>query len=126
MRRIWDNRILNARDDSVSCIPGARSAAASPDLFSQDMMRQLSQRESGIRSTLPGTRFAGMVLRLEIDGFEAGYGVDAGEPSVILIPATANDAVFGRAVSRNTAHVRRLEHPDGRSDAVIVTDRRKQ
>lgn len=89
---IEGDRILTARGDSVLYIKDARWAAPAPDLFTQTLTRQFAGRAPGLRLGSPQERSTqGMVLRIEVDRFEARYAPDGSkdDPPVILVSGIA-------------------------------------
>jgi len=89
---IEGDRILTARGDSVLYIKDARWAAPAPDLFSQALARQFATQAPNVRlRTLREGPGDALVLRLDVDRFEARYGrdVQTDTPPVILVSAIA-------------------------------------
>ncbi|MFD1104848.1 MULTISPECIES: ABC-type transport auxiliary lipoprotein family protein [Sphingomonadaceae] len=89
---IEGDRILTARGDSVLYIKDARWAAPAPDLFSQALARQFATQAPHVRlRTLREGSADALVLRLDVDRFEARYGrdVQTDTPPVILVSAIA-------------------------------------
>ncbi|WP_051170181.1 ABC-type transport auxiliary lipoprotein family protein [Sphingomonas sp. YL-JM2C] len=86
------DRILTTRGDSILYIKDARWVAPAPDLFAQAVTRQFGQRAPAVRLTPPGEhRGSGILLRLDVDRFEARYDQASAKdaPPVIQLSGTA-------------------------------------